>query len=166
MKRKLLIIGHARHGKDTVAEFFRELHGYTFQSSSSAAADIFLYESLKEKYGYQDYMECYADRVNKRKEWHDAICEFNAEDKARLAKEIMRENDIYVGMRSDVECQECLEQGVFDFVIGVYNPRVPYESKESFDINIWKESNLIIPNAGTLEELKERVWRIGRLLAS
>ena len=31
---KLLIIGHARHGKDTVAEILRDTHGYDFVSSS------------------------------------------------------------------------------------------------------------------------------------
>ena len=42
----ILIIGHARHGKDTVAEFLEEIFGLTFMSSSQAAADIFIYEVL------------------------------------------------------------------------------------------------------------------------
>ena len=33
-KLKLLVIGHGRHGKDTVCEMLRDSYGYTFESSS------------------------------------------------------------------------------------------------------------------------------------
>jgi hypothetical protein len=32
-KPKLLVIGHGRHGKDTVCEMLRDHYGYTFESS-------------------------------------------------------------------------------------------------------------------------------------
>ena len=38
---KLLVIGHKRHAKDTLAEIFRDKFGLTFESSSQAAANIF-----------------------------------------------------------------------------------------------------------------------------
>jgi hypothetical protein len=37
---KLLIIGNARHGKDTLAELLNEYYGLKFMSSSQASADI------------------------------------------------------------------------------------------------------------------------------
>ena len=92
--KKLLIIGHARHGKDTVAEFLKELFGYTFKSSSVAASEIFLYDSLKAKYDYMDPIQCFEDRVNHRQEWHNLICDYNKEDKARLAKGILANSDM------------------------------------------------------------------------
>lgn len=96
---KLLIIGHKRHGKDTLAEIFRDNFGMTFNSSSNAAAEIFIYDALKNKYGYKSFKECFYDRMNKRAEWYDLICEYNVKDKARLAKDILKDNDCYVGMR-------------------------------------------------------------------
>ena len=39
---RLLILGHCRHGKDTLAEILRDEFGMTFESSSQSAADIFL----------------------------------------------------------------------------------------------------------------------------
>jgi hypothetical protein len=49
---KILILGNARHGKDTLAELFNKYFGLTFMSSSQASADFFLYDQLKDKYGY------------------------------------------------------------------------------------------------------------------
>jgi hypothetical protein len=44
---------------------------------------------LKVKYGYKTSEECFEDRVNHRSEWYDMICEYNLNDKAKLAKGIL-----------------------------------------------------------------------------
>mgnify|MGYP000323948522 CR=1 FL=1 len=85
---KLLVVGSARHGKDTFAEILSQEFDMTFESSSQAASDIFLYESLRGKYSYNTPQECFEDRSDHRKEWYDLICEFNVNDKAALAKDI------------------------------------------------------------------------------
>ncbi len=64
----ILIIGHGRHGKDTLAELIQVYTGFTFKSSSESAAEIFIYDALKEKYGYKSFIECYEDRHNHRAE--------------------------------------------------------------------------------------------------
>lgn len=163
-KKTILLLGHARHGKDTFAEMLQELYGYTFESSSVAAARIFLYEELKEKYGYQDFQACFEDRVHHRQEWHEAIVRYNTPDKARLAKDILTTSDIYVGMRSNAEVEECLRQGIFDLVIAVYDPRKPDEHKGSFDIDLWQRADIVIPNSGTLEDLRKRAILLAPLL--
>jgi glutaredoxin len=157
---KLLIIGHGRHGKDTVAEMIRQHFGLEFESSSQAAADIFIYKTLKDKYGYKTSEECYEDRSNHRAEWHDLICDYNKADKARLAKAILENADVYVGMRSNAEVEECINQGLFTHIIGVYDPRRPLEPSDSFDINIWDKADIIIPNAGDLWTLRTKVYKI------
>lgn len=158
--KKLLIIGHARHGKDTVADYLKDLYNYTSKSSSVAALEIFLYDALKEKYGYTSLQQAFEDRVNHRGEWHDFICEYNKEDKSALAKKIMTTSDIYIGMRSNAELDECLKQKVFDLVIGVWDGRKPLENKKSFDIDIWEKSDIIIPNMEGLKELEKRIIKI------
>ena len=52
MLPKLLVIGHGRHGKDTVCEILRDHYGYTFESSSKFCSLQFIYNDLKDKYGY------------------------------------------------------------------------------------------------------------------
>jgi hypothetical protein len=164
--KKILLIGHARHGKDTVAAMMKDIFGYEFESSSEAAAKIFLYEALKQKYGYKTYKECFEDRVNHRAEWHDAICEYNKDDKARLAKDILEFSNMYVGMRCPQELAECRRQKLFDYVIGVYDPRKPLESASSFSIDLFEQSDFIIPNAEGLNELYNRVLGLAPILNS
>ena len=53
MGKKILILAHMRHGKDTFAEILNKHFEFDFKSSSQAAADIFLYDELKDKYGYK-----------------------------------------------------------------------------------------------------------------
>jgi len=156
-KLKILIIGHARHGKDTSAEIIKELFDYSFESSSIAAARIFLYDKLKDKYGYGNFIECFEDRVNRRTEWYDEIKAFNSEDPSKLAKEILKESDMYVGMRSNTEIINCVDTGVFNLVIGIYDYRKPLESSDSFDINLWEREDIIIPNSQGIEELRNRL---------
>lgn len=154
---KLLIVGHARHGKDSVAAFLYQEFGLTSLASSEAASTLFVFDSLKEKYGYSTVDECFEDRVNHRSEWYDLIFEYNAGDRAKLAKEVVRRADVYVGMRSQEELDACLEQGVFDAILGVIDRRRPQESSESMNIDIWKHVDVMIENDGTLEELREKV---------
>jgi hypothetical protein len=161
---KLLIIGHKRHAKDTLAEIFRDKFGLTFESSSQAAANIFLYDLLKDKYGYKTSEECFEDRVNHRPEWYKAICEYNIEDKARLAKGILKRTQCYVGMRDRDEIEECLSQGLFDLIIWVdASDRLPLENSSSFNIDK-SCAHIIIENNGTLEEFEEKAMRLGKVI--
>lgn len=131
----LLIIGHARHGKTEAAKILTKEIGFRFKDSSQASAEIFLFDKLKDKYGYKNFNECFEDRVNHREEWFEEICKFNKDDPSRLAKAIMKSANIYCGMRSNREIIKCIEDKVFDFILNIYNPRLPKESSESFDID-------------------------------
>jgi hypothetical protein len=162
----ICIVGHCRHGKDSMAEILRDKFDIKFKSSSIAASEIFLYEKLKNKYGYTTPQECFDDRVNHRAEWHDLICEYNKDNKARLAKKIMEQADCYVGMRSRDEIKECLKQNIFDLVIWVDgSKRLPLESEDSFNIDI-DCADIIIDNNGSYNDFKERVIRLGKILFS
>jgi dephospho-CoA kinase len=161
---KLLIIGHMRSGKDTLAEILHDHYGLKFISSSQACADIFIYDELKVKYGYKTPEECFNDRVNHRQEWYELICDYNKDDKARLAKEILKYNNTYVGMRDSGEIKECLRQGLFDLVIWVdASKRLPLEDSNSFNITM-SDADIIIENNGSFEEFKEKALRLGSLL--
>lgn len=161
---KILIISHGRWGKDTLAEIWRDNFNIKFASSSQAACKIFLFDALKDKYGYTTIEECFEDRGNRRAEWYELICEYNREEKSRLAQDIMKENDIYVGMRDYAEIRRCIELGVFDLVVWVdSSKRLPEESRASFNITK-DEADIIIDNNGKLAEFEDRALRLGNLL--
>jgi hypothetical protein len=157
----LLIIGHARHGKTESAKILKRRMGFRFQDSSTAAAEIFLYDKLKNEFGYNDFIECYNDRVNHRSRWFDEICQFNKDDPARLAKEIMKKANIYCGMRSNKEIQKCIKDKVFDHIVNIYNPRLPEESPDSFDIDFDSLPEYhTIYNDSDLETLRLKLIRL------
>lgn len=162
--KKFLVIGNARHGKDTFAEILADEFGLKFESSSQCAADIFIYDALKEKYGYQTPEECFEDRVNHRAEWKTMICEYNSPDKAKLAKDILDRSDCYVGMRDYDEIAECLKQKLFEIIIWVdASERLELEDPSSFNIDK-SVADVIIENNGTLEQFRKKVLAMGNLL--
>lgn len=162
---KLLIIGHKRHGKDSMAEILRDNFGLKFKSSSQSAADIFIYDALKEKYNYKTSEECFKDRINHRAEWYEMICDYNKNDKARLAKGILESANCYVGMRDREEIEECMRQKLFDLIIWVdASERMPLEDSSSFNIDK-SCADLILENNGSLEGFEEKVLRIGKVFS-
>lgn len=160
----IIVIGQGRHGKDTFCEI-AETHGLSFESSSHLACNIFIFEALKEKYGYKTAEECFEDRHNHRAEWFDLITEYNKEDKARLAKQIFRENSIYCGMRCPKELQACKDQGITDLIIYIDASERLGDTEGKDSNNITKsDADVIIENNGTYQEFKDKVDRIVHFL--
>ena len=159
----IVILGHGQHGKSTVAHMLFQKHHLISRDSSIVSAEIFLYDMLKDEYGYSTLRECYNDRINHRQEWYDLIYAYNI-PKTRLAEEIFSNSDIYVGMRSNDELQASLKESIIYLILGVYDYRKPLESKESFDINIWESCDFIIPNSGSKGDLEKRVNKLEPLL--
>jgi thymidylate synthase (FAD) len=161
-KPKLLIIGHARHGKDTVAELIKQRMGLRFESSSYVLAEEVVYPTMKEK--YSSWQECFEDRANHRVHWHNVLKQYNTPDPTKLAKLIMSNNDIYVGMRSFREMQACLNNKMFDLVIWVDgSKRHELEGIGSFDIPIQK-THFHINNNYSLDILYDEIDRLREYL--
>jgi hypothetical protein len=163
---KILILGWARHGKDTVAEILRDVHGYTFASSSMFCAEEVCRPAMAELgITYDTLEECYADRVNHRATWYEAIKAYNAEDPARLAKGILESGDLYVGMRSAYEFAEARKLFSHIWWVDASGRGLPPEPRDSMDIDFEEDEFTLISNNGTLEDLHreislalERMW--------
>lgn len=160
----LLIIGHGRAGKDEMAEYWDMKFNFKAKSSSLAAAEIFIYDALKDKYGYKNFDACYRDRHNHRAEWYDLICDYNLYDKTRLAREIVKKTGSYIGMRDREEILACLAQGIFDLVIWVdAGDRIEPEHESSFNITP-DLADIIVENKGSLLEYRAKLDRLGLIL--
>jgi hypothetical protein len=154
---KLLVIGHGRHGKDTVCELLRDRYQFVFRSSSDFCAERFIYLALRDKYGYNSYSQCYEDRHNHRTEWFDMIHDYCKDDYARLGREIFRENHIYCGLRNKAEFHAMRNTGVFDYCIWVdRSDHLPLEDRSSMNLDIWM-ADYVIDNNSTLDTLKRSV---------
>ena len=158
---KILIIGNARHGKDTLAELFNKHFGMTFKSSSHAANELFIFDELKAEFGYKTLEQCFEDRVNHREKWYHMVRDFNDPDRARLAKEITAMADCYVGMRDHDEF--LASKDLFDLII--YVDASDREAKEVGSFNIEKdEADLIITNNTNLQDFESKAIKLGKLL--
>lgn len=156
----IVLIGHARHGKDTVAEILERDYGLTFESSSVFAGKKCVYPTMKKEFGYRTFQECFEDRVNHRKVWYTLIKNYNTPDKTRLGREIFKVNDIYVGIRDREEFEALVAERIPDVVIWVdAHKRKPPESLESMKLT-QDDADIILDNNGTEEELVENVHKL------
>jgi len=151
---KILVIGKARHGKDTACEILRDKFGLSFASSSDFVAERAVYPTLFPKYGYKSAAEAYADRVNHREEWRDLISAYNAEDPARLAKELLEHHDVYCGMRSLREFKAVRE--LFDCIMWVDASERVGGVDPSLDIPCGVTQHWI-DNNGSLERMTRQI---------
>jgi hypothetical protein len=146
--RKILVLGHARHGKDTAAEYLAEKLGLTYAGSSEVCCRAFIFEALRDKYDYEFVLDCYIDRVNHRVEWYNLIAEYCKDDKAKLGRLVYQHNDIYCGIRSKNECEAVIAE--FDPIVIWINAmsRVAPEPAESMQL-VCQEDWIKVQNNGT-----------------
>lgn len=155
----IVVTGYARHGKDTVCGIIAEQLGVSFKSSSEVALETIIYPALKSKYNYYSLEECYADRVNHRKEWFDLISTYNTPNKTKLGRLIYEENTIYCGLRNREELIALKDTGLIDYVIWVdASDRIEAEDTTSCTITM-NDADITINNNGTLSELHNEVLK-------
>lgn len=155
MSRRILIIGHAQHGKDTVAEMLRDHYGINFASSSHFAIQKAVWPMVKDKGPWKSSDELYADRANHREMLFHAIRAYNLIPGPSLAEQMFQEGfDCYVGMRSRAEFEGSRRS--FNAVVWVdASERKPLEGEGSMEL-CRDDADIRIDNNRDLEWL--RMW--------
>jgi len=150
---KLLIIGHGRHGKDSVGEILAHDYGLAFVSSSEFAAQKAVFPMVSDI--YVDWHQCFADRHNHRELWGHAIAAYNLRPGPMLAEQILEVHDVYVGMRRRSELERV--RALFDFVVWVdRSDHLPPEPLSSNDLTA-DDADYVIDNNGALCDLPGEV---------
>ena len=160
-KNKLIITGHARHGKDTVAELLHKNHGMTYKSPTQFIAEEMIVKRNFGNLGYTNVSDAIKHRGEHREVWFNAFSEYNKDFKGRLVTEILAEHDVYCGLRCKEElysaCEYLLkETGVRPIVLWVERNEYPPEDKSSNTITV-HDTDYILWNSGTLKDLEEKV---------
>lgn len=155
---KLMVCGHARHGKDQFCEFM----GLVYTSSSMAALDNVIWPAMGHNYSSKE--ECFEDRVNHRAEWHRLITEYNTPDLTKLSRAIFADNVVYCGIRNREEFHAARRASLFDLSIWIdASDRMPPESEDSCKL-LPEDCDIIITNNGTLEELQVKALQLKKAI--
>lgn len=151
---RLLVIGHGRHGKDTVAALLSELFQLSVISSSEFAARKAVFPLVADL--YDDWRAAYADRHAHRALWFHAIRAYNLRPGPSLAEQILAVHHVYTGMRSRAEFEA--SRNLFNLVIWVdASERVPPEPDSSMELTA-ADADLVIDNNRDLEAVEAQLW--------
>lgn len=182
---KILVLGHAEHGKDETCILLERYGDLAFTSSSMFCAERvikpillsakdtadfaawratdpnhhegLLYEMAQMGQVADSPMDLYADRKNHRAMWYDMIRWFIREDRARLGREIFAENDVYCGLRSAEEMVALMRTGIVDHVVWVdASHRMPPEATDSCTVTKGM-ADTVIGNNGDVAALNRNV---------
>lgn len=168
---KAFITGYAHHGKDTLAEVFKEVYKLSFMSSSMFCLYkcILPYhraqkctikhtqEFLNSK--FKDDKDMFDKRKHHRRAWHEIIKNYNGQDLARLSREIFKIYNLYVGIRNIDEYNAYIKEYPNTINIWVYNENQPVEERTSNTMTP-DHADIIIYNNGSIEDLKRKVIRL------
>lgn len=160
----VILTGYKEHGKDEACKLLGDL-GLTSVSSSWYACQKFIFDTLKDDFGYATPQECYDDRRDKRDLWFRLIRDYNDDCLTRLADEIFEDGyDIYNGLRNREEF-EAIKQKYPDLIVVWIDAldRKPAESADSMELSI-EDAHLIIDNNGSIEDLRQQVFSIHTIL--
>lgn len=171
---RLVIGGHAGHGKDEVCEIISQITGWKFDSSSKIAADVGIFdEIIKDEPLYDVYgLPCLEEGrtnllTNKnhfRAEMFRLIQEYNTPDKTRLMKTVFERSSMYCGIRCREEFLSAKADGIVDFSIWVDSTdRVPPEPASSISV-LKSDFDVILDNNGNLHELYYKLSRLVSML--
>lgn len=148
----ILILGHAKHGKDEFAARLCKHVPLRFASSSETAL-VAIYPVLTHILREEDKRVLFENRSEHRELWRLLIELYNTPDKAALSKLILHDKDVYVGMRTTAEFQA--SKHLFDLVVWVDgSKRKPLEPS----MQIQQTDDMVyIDNNGSLEDLETQV---------
>ena len=163
----LMIMGSGRHGKGTFCDIAFKYFGLTSLGSSWFACQTFLFDKLKDRFGYTSVEECFNDRHRDdamRQLWYQEILAYNTPDLTRLGAGIYAQADFYEGVRDDKEYAALREAGFIDLAIWIdASERMPAEPSTSIKVTA-DDADIVITNNGTPEAFERKVVRLLRVL--
>jgi len=165
---KLIIIGHARHGKDTVANKLAHNLGLENVNASTIACNEIIYPVLNSF--YSDPEECYNDRINNRELWYRLINHYCLVNGGHaFGFKVFEQSDIYAGVRDEDEHTAILNAAELYSTYPIITiwvdaaRRLPLEDEKSINITADK-ADFILCNNGDIDNLTSQIDMLSRHL--
>lgn len=159
----IVVIGHKQHGKGTFAQIAQDKFGLS-QNGTSKFAATFMFERMKDEFGYTTPQACHADRGNHRALWYQGLFEYNTPNPCQLIEDILAEHDIAEGLRHKDEYLPLRASGKVDLFIWIdASERKPLESSASMTLTK-EDADIIIDNNGSEADFEKKVRALFSLL--
>lgn len=157
MPKRILFVGHGRHGKDTACETLAAATGWRNAGTLSA----YLTDYVAKHLGIRPEL-AYARRHADRDLWRKLGDEYRKDDPARLVRDAFAAGDITGGCRARVEIEAVRRDSLADLIVWVdARFRHPADPTLEFGPEV---ADVIIDNNGTEAEFRARVQRLGAVL--
>lgn len=154
--QKCLVIGHARHGKDTAGQMVADATGQPWVSSSEFCAQKAVFPLVADL--YPDWRACFEDRDNHRQLWFHAIAAYNLRPGPMLAEQILEGHGIYVGMRRRAEFEQV--RHLFDVVLWVdAAKRLPPEPDSSMELTA-ADADVVLDNNLDESHMRTQIFQL------
>jgi hypothetical protein len=153
-RRRLLIVGPSRAGKDTACAYLARVTELRFAGSTSR----YLARYVAARLGVSEE-EAYRTRHLNRNLWHRVGNQVRKQDPGLLIRASLAHAEIVGGVRDLAEIRICRQEQLVDLIVWIANERVPRDSTLHFDE---RECDIVVPNHWTLDEFQGRLLRLAR----
>ncbi len=137
-KKKLLIVGHGRAGKDTAGEYLEQVTSLRFAGTTSKYLAKYVARQLN-----RTEADVYATRHRDRMLWKQIGDDIRAGDPSMLIRESLRDGEIVGGVRDIAEVIAAREEGLVDLIVWIENVWVPVDPTVTFTE---RECDIVIQN--------------------
>jgi len=156
---KVLIIGASGHGKTSVASHVAAILRCKHIDASAFAAGYFMFEVFGTLgIEYKSVEACHADRHSHYALWRECIKAFNNDDKGNLVREVLKESDIYTGIRSQKVYDEV--KGLFDIILYVYAGARVMGDDSGFEVKYDRDEMVLLHNNGPFNDTKDAIREV------
>lgn len=157
--KKLLIVGHGRHGKDEAAMHLSKITPLRYAGSCSWAVLPLMAEYLN-----IHPQQAWETRHQMRELWKSHCDELRRFNPARLMARALQSGDIVTGCRQLVELEAAKSQKIVDYILWIERPGTPTDPTVDFGP---EHADEILTNDGSLTHFHEklRLWAVLRRIA-
>jgi len=153
-KPVVAFLGFGRSGKDTAARMYCEAAGRKYVGSTSNAILPVIAHSIG-----LPAEQVFAERHQHREFWFHWCNAFRRHYPSMVAKMLLAEADVLVGLRGLLEFESCRNNRVFDLSIWVERPGVGDCGTVAFDKSM---CDLVLHNDGTEDDLAVKVQNLAK----
>lgn len=162
MPKRVLFVGHGRHGKDTACETLAQATGWKNAGTTSVYLTELVVAELRRVGIYARPEDAYAERHQNRDLWRRVGDEARSQNQAFLVKAALCCGQITGGCRDWPEICAVRAESLVDLIVWVdASKRLPLDPTMSFGP---EQADLIVDNNGSIGDFKLHIQRLGAAL--